>query len=66
MKSVTLENRFYFLFEFFVLQIYYNIDHESDLKPIKIPNCDAPCSLANFSKSVESIIIRDYDRTCTI
>lgn len=55
----------YFCFNAFE-QIFYGFNHEGDLKPIDIPNCDFPCSLTEFGKSVEQIIIRDYDDTCTI
>lgn len=60
------KNEMFLIRFFFLQQIYYSFNHDSELKPIKIPNCDAPCSLTNFSKSVQSIIIRDYEQTCTI
>lgn len=51
---------------FFFLQIFYSFNSDSDLKPIKIPNCDSPCSLIKFSKAVELIVIRNYEETCAI
>lgn len=36
-----------------------------NLKEIKVPNCD-PCSLTNFGKAIEKIIVHDYDEACKI
>lgn len=47
------------------LQIFYSLSsYATDLKPISIPNCDAPCSLTQFGKAIQHIYVHDYDKQC--
>lgn len=49
----------------FYFQIFYSssADH-NELKPIAIPNCDAPCLLTQFRSSIDSIYVTDYEKEC--
>ncbi|XP_037949491.1 lysosomal acid phosphatase-like isoform X1 [Teleopsis dalmanni] len=42
---------------------YYNSDDKFP-KELSIPNCDAPCSLTQFSESIHSLLLENYDETC--
>lgn len=47
-------------------QIFYRFGSKNEnLKQIKLLNCD-PCSLTDFGKAIEKIIVQDYDEACKI
>lgn len=48
-------------------QIVYFADSDEKVpKEVKISNCDAPCKLDQFEKSMEHIIVRDYVADCKL
>ncbi|XP_005180743.1 venom acid phosphatase Acph-1 [Musca domestica] len=42
---------------------YYNSDDKFP-KELAIPNCDAPCSLTQFTASISHLLLDNYDETC--
>lgn len=66
-KSTSIS--FYLSLEFllnnFAFQIVYYFNSEDKFpKELRIPNCDSPCSLTNFGRSIEHLLVDDYDEIC--
>uniref|UniRef100_A0A1L8DYX7 Putative lysosomal & prostatic acid phosphatase n=1 Tax=Nyssomyia neivai TaxID=330878 RepID=A0A1L8DYX7_9DIPT len=52
--------------DFEVKIVYYFNSEDKFPKELSIPNCESPCSLTAFSKSIEKIIVRNYDEDCQL
>lgn len=62
----SVQFRFLLSIRILYFQIFYRFSSENEkLKQIKLPNCD-PCSLTNFGKAIEKIIVHNYDEACKI
>jgi lysosomal acid phosphatase len=50
-----------------VFQMFYYFNSEDKFpKEISIPDCDQPCSLTNFQKTLENIWVEDYEDICKL
>uniref|UniRef100_A0A1B0CQF8 Uncharacterized protein n=1 Tax=Lutzomyia longipalpis TaxID=7200 RepID=A0A1B0CQF8_LUTLO len=52
--------------DFEVKIVYYFNSEDKFPKELSIPNCESPCSLTAFSKSVDNLIVRNYDEACQL
>lgn len=50
--------------DFEVKIVYFFNSDDKFPKELDIPYCDSPCSLTNFRKSIEHLIMSNYDDTC--
>lgn len=50
--------------DFEVKIVYFFNSEDKFPKELDIPYCDSPCSLTNFRKSIEHLIMPNYDETC--
>ncbi|XP_030371776.1 lysosomal acid phosphatase-like [Scaptodrosophila lebanonensis] len=50
--------------DFEVKLVYYYNSEDKFPKELIIPNCDAPCSLTQFAKSLNALLLDNYDETC--
>lgn len=47
------------------VKIYYYFNSEDKYpKQIKVPGCDAPCSLNRFRKQMNGVIVNDFEKLC--
>lgn len=56
--SVIYEN------DFEVKIVYYYDSEDKFPKELTIDGCEEPCSLTNFVKSIDAVILRNYDDIC--
>ncbi|CAD7084339.1 unnamed protein product [Hermetia illucens] len=54
----------YYKDDFEVKIVYYFNSEDKFPKELRIPNCDSPCSLTNFGRSIEHLLVDDYDEIC--
>ncbi|XP_018785612.1 PREDICTED: lysosomal acid phosphatase [Bactrocera latifrons] len=62
--SFELHHSSLFKDDFEVKIVYYYNSEDKFPKEIHIPNCNVPCSLTQFSNSINHLLLDDYDDTC--
>ncbi|ALC47824.1 CG6656, partial [Drosophila busckii] len=50
--------------DFEVKLVYYYNSEDKFPKELSIPDCNAPCSLSQFSATLEPLLLDNYDETC--
>jgi len=59
-----LHHSSYFKDDFEVKLVYYINSADKFPKEINIPNCNAPCSLTQFSRAIKNLLIDNFDELC--
>ncbi|CAD6992309.1 unnamed protein product [Ceratitis capitata] len=62
--SFELHHSSLFKDDFEVKIVYYYNSEDKFPKEIHIPNCNVPCSLTQFSNSLNHLLLDNYDDTC--
>ncbi|GAB0097757.1 lysosomal acid phosphatase [Sergentomyia squamirostris] len=52
--------------DFEVKIVYYFNSEDKFPKELSIPNCESPCSLTAFARTMETLIVRNYNEICQI
>lgn len=55
------------IYRYLLLQLVYYFNSEDKFpKEIEIPGCDYPCSLTDFAKAVEYLMVHNYEELCQV
>lgn len=46
--------------------VYYFNSEDKFPKEIPIPGCESPCSLTDFTKAYEFMMVHNYDEMCQV